>query len=64
MNVLQNPNNFGAGPVVCVIGAGPTGVATIKRLKDHNIAYQCFEASDNVGGNWYYRNPNGMSACY
>jgi hypothetical protein len=64
MNVMQNPKAAGSGPLVCVIGAGPTGVATIKRLKDHNIAYKCFEASDNVGGNWYYRNPNGMSACY
>lgn len=49
---------------VCVIGAGPSGIATIKRLKQHGIAYDCFEASDNIGGNWYYQNPNGMSACY
>ena len=20
--------------------------------------------SDEIGGNWYYKNPNGMSACY
>jgi cation diffusion facilitator CzcD-associated flavoprotein CzcO len=52
------------GPLVCVIGAGPSGISTIKRLKQHGIAYDCFEASDNVGGNWYYQNPNGMSACY
>ena len=52
------------GPVCCVIGAGPSGVTTIKRLRDNGIAYDCFEASDNVGGNWYYKNPNGMSACY
>jgi cation diffusion facilitator CzcD-associated flavoprotein CzcO len=52
------------GPLACVIGAGPSGVTTAKRLREHGIAYDCFEASDNVGGNWYYRNPNGMSACY
>ena len=51
-------------PKCCVIGAGPSGISTIKRLKDFNIDYDCFEASDNVGGNWYYKNPNGMSACY
>ena len=53
-----------AGPIACVIGAGPSGIATIKRLKEHGIRYACFDASDNIGGNWYYRNPNGMSACY
>jgi cation diffusion facilitator CzcD-associated flavoprotein CzcO len=51
-------------PLVCVIGAGCSGFTTIKRLKDHNISYDCFEASDDIGGNWYYKNPNGMSACY
>lgn len=51
-------------PKVCVIGAGPTGFSTIKRLKDHGIPYDCFEMSDNVGGVWYYKNPNGVSAAY
>jgi len=35
-----------------------------KRLKDYDIPYDCFEASDNIGGNWYYKNPNGLSSCY
>jgi cation diffusion facilitator CzcD-associated flavoprotein CzcO len=52
------------GPLVCVIGGGPSGVSIVKRLKQHGIAYDCFEASDNIGGNWYYQNPNRMSACY
>ncbi|MEI6441108.1 MAG: NAD(P)-binding domain-containing protein [Alphaproteobacteria bacterium] len=48
----------------CIIGAGCSGFTTAKRLKDFSIAYDCFEASDNIGGNWYFKNPNGMSACY
>lgn len=48
----------------CIIGAGCSGFTTAKRLIDHNISYDCFEISDNVGGNWYYNNPNGMSSCY
>ena len=36
------------GPLVCVIGAGPSGVSVIKRLREHGIAYDCFDASDNV----------------
>lgn len=51
-------------PKVCIIGAGCAGFTTAKRLKDYNIPYDCFEASDDIGGNWYYKNPNGMSACY
>ncbi|WP_226016867.1 NAD(P)/FAD-dependent oxidoreductase [Novosphingobium sp. FKTRR1] len=51
-------------PKVCIIGAGCSGFTVAKRLKDHGIAYDQFEASDNIGGNWYYNNPNGMSACY
>ena len=51
-------------PTVCIIGAGPSGITAAKRLQDHGIPFDCFEASDEVGGNWYYKNPNGMSACY
>ncbi|NEW42212.1 NAD(P)-binding domain-containing protein [Nocardia cyriacigeorgica] len=51
-------------PRVCVIGAGPSGITAAKRLKDHGIPFDCYEASDDVGGNWYFKNPNGMSACY
>ncbi len=48
----------------CIIGAGCSGFTTAKRLKDAGIAFDCFEMSDDIGGNWYYQNPNGRSACY
>ncbi|MFD2416898.1 flavin-containing monooxygenase [Amycolatopsis pigmentata] len=51
-------------PSVCIIGAGCSGFTTAKRLKDHGIPFDCFEESDDVGGNWYFGNPNGRSACY
>ena len=49
---------------VCIIGAGSSGIAACKVLKDHGILYDCYEASDRVGGNWAYDNPNGMSSAY
>ena len=51
-------------PRACIIGAGCSGFTTAKRLKDEGVPFDCFEMSDNIGGNWYYKNPNGMSACY
>jgi hypothetical protein len=36
----------------------------IKALKDRRIGFDCFETSDQVGGNWCFRNKNGMSAAY
>jgi cation diffusion facilitator CzcD-associated flavoprotein CzcO len=49
---------------VCVIGAGASGIAAAKALQEHGIAFDCFEASDRVGGNWVFGNRNGMSSAY
>ena len=54
----------GDRPTTCIIGAGCSGFTMAKRLKDHGLPYDCFEMSDDIGGNWYYGNPNGMSSCY
>jgi dimethylaniline monooxygenase (N-oxide forming) len=55
---------LGASPKVCVIGAGSSGITAIKALKQRGIPYDCFEKSDEVGGNWVFGNRNGMSAAY
>lgn len=39
---------------ICVIGAGPSGLAVIKNLQQAGFAVQAFEAEDDVGGNWYF----------
>jgi cation diffusion facilitator CzcD-associated flavoprotein CzcO len=51
-------------PNVCVIGAGVSGLTAIKALGDWGVPHTCFEASDDIGGNWYFRNPNGRSSAY
>lgn len=48
----------------CVIGAGSSGIAVVKALADAGLAFDCFEASDRVGGNWVFGNKNGMSSAY
>ncbi|MFL5906462.1 MAG: NAD(P)-binding protein, partial [Solirubrobacterales bacterium] len=48
-----------AKPTTCVIGAGISGLTAGKALTDWGIPYTCFESSDDIGGNWYFGNPNG-----
>jgi hypothetical protein len=49
---------------VAIIGAGSSGIAALKGLRDRGIDSVCFEASDRLGGNWVFGNRNGMSAAY
>jgi hypothetical protein len=51
-------------PSVCIIGAGVSGLTACKALADFGVPHSCFEASDEVGGNWYFQNPNGVSSAY
>src|SRR5438270_5763132 len=51
-------------PNVCIIGAGVSGLTACKALSDFGVPHTCFETSDEVGGNWYFQNPNGVSSAY
>ena len=51
-------------PKVCVVGAGSSGIAAAKALHQRAFEFDCFEKSDRVGGNWVFKNRNGMSAAY
>ena len=53
-----------ANPTTCVIGAGISGLTAGKALADYALPFTCFEASNDIGGNWYFGNPNGRSSAY
>ena len=38
----------------CVIGAGPSGLATLKSLQELGLPAECLEREDDLGGNWYF----------
>jgi dimethylaniline monooxygenase (N-oxide forming) len=38
---------------ICVVGAGPSGLTTIKQLLDEGHEVTCFEQDDDIGGIWY-----------
>ncbi len=50
---------------VCVIGAGPTGIAAVKALLDqgyHNVV--AFDRGSDVGGNWVFDDSAGHSSVF
>lgn len=56
----------GAKPLICVIGAGPSGIAAAKECLQHGLGESLvvFEKSDQIGGNWVYRETPGHSSVY
>lgn len=49
---------------VCVIGAGPSGIAAGRALLEEGLDTVVFEKGDEVGGNWAYRTDPGHSSVY
>lgn len=49
---------------VCIIGAGSSGVALAKALKEQGVNFECFEIGSRIGGMWRYENDNGLSSAY
>ena len=38
----------------CVIGAGPSGLAAVRHLRDAGIPVECLEREQGIGGNWLF----------
>jgi dimethylaniline monooxygenase (N-oxide forming) len=52
------------GVDVAVIGAGSSGLAVVKALREERVEVDCFERGSDVGGLWRYENDNGLSGAY
>ncbi|EKS33649.1 hypothetical protein HMPREF9696_02769 [Afipia clevelandensis ATCC 49720] len=57
-------NTATAPPDICIIGAGSSGIAVGKALRDRGLSFDCFEKGSNLGGMWRYENDNGLSCAY
>src|SRR4051812_18808721 len=50
---------------ICIIGAGPSGLATAKNLLQAGLSnITVFERADHAGGNWVYSSKVGHSSVY
>jgi hypothetical protein len=49
---------------VCVIGAGPSGLAAAKAVLDAGLRLTVFEAGPGVGGNWRFSDQEGHSSVF
>lgn len=47
-----------------IIGAGSSGLAVLKALREAGLPAICFEKGSKVGGNWVFDNDNGQSRIY
>jgi Flavin-binding monooxygenase-like len=51
-------------PRVCVVGAGPNGIAAAKNCVLFGLDVVVFEKGDKVGGNWVFNAATGHSSVY
>ncbi|MBK9328868.1 MAG: NAD(P)-binding domain-containing protein [Sphingobacteriales bacterium] len=49
---------------VCIIGAGASGIAACKVMKENKIDFDCYEKGSDIGGLWWYGNDNGQNSVY
>lgn len=49
---------------ICVIGAGPSGIAAAKNCVEFGLDVVVFERGDKIGGNWVFNADTGHSSVY
>jgi cation diffusion facilitator CzcD-associated flavoprotein CzcO len=48
----------GTAHKLCVLGAGSSGLAACKSLRERGIAFDCLEREADIGGNWNFGRPH------
>ncbi|CAM2979425.1 flavin-containing monooxygenase [Legionella worsleiensis] len=62
---IERTHKKSSSPRICVIGAGPSGIAAIKNLQEHGLTnITAFEKNNQIGGNWVYDEQNNHSSVY
>jgi len=51
-------------PKIAIIGAGPSGITALKNLATNGFDVTCFEMSNQIGGNWVYKDQTGHSSVF
>ncbi len=51
----SEPSVYDRGDAICVIGAGSSGLAAIKNLRQRGFAVDCYERETDIGGAWNWR---------
>ncbi|MFB6398201.1 flavin-containing monooxygenase [Polymorphospora lycopeni] len=46
---------YDRGDTVCVVGAGASGLAAVKNLREHGFDVDCYERETGIGGAWNWR---------
>ena len=54
---MPSPRASADPPPWCVIGAGPSGLAALKRLRETGIEAEALEREAAIGGNWNFGSP-------
>ncbi|MGH3739826.1 MAG: flavin-containing monooxygenase [Micromonosporaceae bacterium] len=49
------PSVYDRGDAICVIGAGSSGLAAIKNLRERGFSVDCYERETDIGGAWNWR---------
>ena len=49
---------------VCVIGAGPSGIAAVKNIRQEGVEVVAYDANQDVGGNWIYNEKSSHSSVF
>jgi flavin-binding monooxygenase-like protein len=62
--MINIASSNGSPRKACIIGAGSSGIAACKTLRERGIPYDCFEMGSGIGGMWRYQNDNGRSSAY